>query len=335
MKQLGILLLVILAFSCKNQKSQLKVEQDKKNLIEISEIEVFLENQAKKDSLNGTVLIADGDNILLRKAYGFKDLNFSKRHLVEGKIGLASMPKMFTAIAIMQLESQGKIDINASVGSYLKDVENKFWQDITVRELLSHTSGLGFYWDYTDEDVTYTLDDLYKFIKEKDTLPKEQGIFNYSNNGYIILGKIVEDITSLTYMQYIEKNILNPLNMLDTEIGLSDGSYFKSTVDDIFKFSRGLRTHQLIKKEKFEEMISKQSEEDYGLGFKLMFKGQSKIYGHPGGSFEDNSPLGIASALDIIDERYTVIVLTNRNPRMGGSKARNFILDYIASNKLE
>jgi len=82
-------------------------------------------------------------------------------------------------------------------------------------------------------------------------------------------------------------------------------------------------------------MISKQSEEDYGLGFKLLFKGQSKIYGHPGGSFEDNSPLGIASALDIIDERYTVIVLTNRNPRMGGSKARSFILDYYTSNKIE
>lgn len=331
MKNLILILTALIAFGCKNSNSQLKNEKNKTNTVNITEIKEYLNNQARKDSLHGVVLIADKDKILLKKAFGYKDLNQSISHTIDGKIGLASMPKMFTAISVMQLSSRGKIDINNPIGYYLKDLENPIWKDsITVKNLLSHTSGLGFYWDYPTEEISSDLDSLYEIIKKRDTEPKERNVFNYSNNGYIVLGKIIQEVSGLTYKEYVRKNLINPLKMYNTQLGLPDGGHFKSTADDLFRFSTALRNTELISRQILDEMKSKQSDADYGLGFKLGFIAESKIYGHTGGFLSDDSGLGIASGMDIIDERYTVIVLTNRNPAMGGPKARNFILNYLS-----
>lgn len=330
MKNLILILSILSIIGCKNSNSQIKKEQSKKNTVNVSEIEEYLDNQAKKDSLHGVVLIADKNQILLKKAFGYKDLNQSKKHTVDGKIGLASMPKMFTAISIMQLASQDKIDIDNPIGIYLKDLKNPLWKDITVKNLLSHTSGLGFYWDYPPEEISTELDSLYAIIKKRNTKPNERNIFNYSNNGYIVLGKIIQELSGLTYKEYITKHIINPLKMNDTQLGLPDGGDFKSTTDDLFKFSKALRSNKLISKKILDKMTSKQSDANYGLGFMLNPKTKVKKYGHTGGFTSDDSGLGIASAMNIIDNRYTVIVLTNRNPAMGGPKALSFILKYLS-----
>lgn len=333
MRKLTIIVIIFFCYNCKNEENKSLKNQDRNGQVDISKIEVFLKNQSQKDSLNGTVLIADGEKILLKKAYGFKDLSHTEKHTVDDKIGLASMPKMFTAISILKLKSQGKIDLDASLKNYLPKIKNQLLRDsVTVRELLSHTSGLGNYWDYTTESDQNNLETLYKLIIKNDSLDKI-GSFRYSNSGYIVLGKIIESISGTSYAKYVERNILKPLKMNNTESVLPDGGS-SSTLDDLLKFSRALRNNQLISQNDFKEMITKQSAANYGLGFQLNFKGQSKIYGHPGGYFEDNSTLGVASALDIIDNKYTVIVLTNRNPTMGGVKARNFILNYLATEKI-
>ena len=317
-------------YGCNNKNNQNGKED--KVLIEINEIDSFLENLSKKDSLHGTVLIADRDNILLKKAYGFKDLNHSERHTIDNKIGLASMAKMFTAISIMVLKSEGKIDLDSSVRDYLPQMGNQFLKDsVTVRQLLSHTSGLGNYWDYTTETDQNNLDTLYHLIVQNDSL-ESHGNFRYSNSGFIILGKIIESVSGIEYDKYVKNKILEPLNMINTQSFLPDGGN-NSTLNDLFNFSQALRSNNLVKQTDIEEMRTKQSKANYGLGFQLNFIGDRKIYGHPGGFFEENSPLGVASALDIIDDKYTVIVLTNRNPSMGGVKARNFILNFIAKKE--
>ncbi len=331
MKQLVVLWIVFSTISSCNTKNNQNSKEDK-GLIEISKIDNFLENLSHKDSLHGAVLIADGDNVLLKKAYGFKDLNHSEKHTVDSEIGLASMPKMFTAISIMMLKSQDKVHLNASVGDYLPQIENQFLKDsVTVRQLLSHTGGLGNYWDYTTESDQNNLDTLYHLIIQNDSL-ESHGNFRYSNSGFIILGKIIESVSGMAYNKYVKTKILEPLNMINTQSALPDGGT-NSTLDDLFKFSQALRKNKLVKQTDIEEMKTKQSKANYGLGFQLNFIEDSKIYGHPGGYFEENLPLGVASTLDIIDDKYTVIVLTNRNPTMGGVKARNFIFNFIAKKK--
>ncbi|MGC6479419.1 MAG: serine hydrolase domain-containing protein [Flavobacteriaceae bacterium] len=330
MKNLLLILSILTITGCKNPNREITKEPPKKNTTTLSEIEEFLDDQAKKDSLHGVVLIADKDQILLKKAFGYRDLNQTTNHTLGGKIGLASMPKMFTAISIMQLASEDKIDIDNPIGIYLKDIENPLWRDITVRNLLSHTSGLGFYWDYPPEEISADLDRLYTLIKKRDTTPKRQGVFNYSNNGYIVLGKIIQEVSGLTYEEYLTEHLIEPLKMSNTKLGLPDGGHFTSTADDLLKFSKALRNDKLISREVLNEMKRMQSDENYGLGFKLGFIAKSEIYGHTGGFGSDDTVLGIASAMDIIDDRYTVIVLTNRNPAMGGPKALSFILNYLS-----
>ncbi|AUC16560.1 hypothetical protein BTO06_16010 [Tenacibaculum sp. SZ-18] len=170
---------------------------------------------------------------------------------------------------------------------------------------------------------------MYETIKKRDSKPKEQNIFNYSNNGYIVLGKIIQNVSSLSYKEYLTKNLINPLKMFDTEQGLPDGGGFKSTVDDLLKFSKALRNNFLIRKEVLAVMRTKQSDANYGLGFMLNPKEKVKKFGHTGGFSSDDSGLGIASAINIINDRYTVIILTNRNPSMGGAKVLSFIINHL------
>lgn len=335
MKLIHVFLISLLLFSCKTDSNKSSTEQQDDKVVNTSEIEEYLDQLERTDSLHGVVLLADKDQILLKKAYGHKDLNKSEAHTIDGNIALASVPKMFTAIAIMQLADQGKIDINNPISQYLQELKNPIWKDsITVKNLLSHTSGLGFYWDYPPEELSDNLDSLYDVIKRRDTNPRERNVFNYSNNGYIVLGTIIQEVSGLPYQEYIAKHITNPLNMQSTQLGLPDGSsYYTSTADDLLKFSKALRSNTLIDRTILDKMISKQSENNYGLGFKLSFKGKSKIYGHTGGFASDDSGMGIASAMYILDERYTIIVLTNRNPGMGGPKALSFILNYLSKKE--
>lgn len=328
MKNLILILTALIAFGCKNSNSQLKNEKSKTDTINITKIKDYLNNQARKDSLHGVVLIADKDKILLKKAFGYKDLSHTEKHSLESKIGLASMPKMFTAIAIIKLTESGVIKLNNTVGNYLPEIKNQFLKDsITIRQLLSHTSGLGNYWDYTNESDQDDLDKLYHLIVMNDSL-KSHRKFRYSNSGFIVLGKIIESVSKVPYNEFVENNILTPLSMNNTQSVLPDGGS-SSTVDDLMKFSKALRNFELISKSDFGDMITKQSDANYGLGFQLNKKNDKEIYGHPGGYFEEDTTLGVASAMDIIDNRYTVIVLTNRNPSMGGVNARNSILNDL------
>ncbi|MEM6630173.1 MAG: serine hydrolase domain-containing protein [Bacteroidota bacterium] len=298
----------------------------------ISKIKKYLSQQAAKDSLHGTVLIADGDSILVREAYGFWDTEHTQRHSPIGKIGLASMGKMFTGISIMQLASQGKIDLDKSIGTYLQDIKNRTLRNqVTIKELLSHRSGLGSYWGYTTESDQGNLDRLYQLILEKEKVKKNRK-FSYSNSGFILLGKLIEVISGMTYEQYVKVNILKPLKMYDTEIGISDGGG-NSTVDDLFKFSMGLRNHQLLSEQSFDAMIQDQSNNNYGLGFTVEIRNNHKIYGHRGGFYIENTVIGVASGLDIVNDSLTVIILTNRNPGMGGGDARNFMLNVLTDNQ--
>lgn len=334
MKKITVLIMILLTISCKNNKNKPSFNEDGKKQISLIEIDSFLTSQAVKDSLNGVILIADNDEVLFKKAYGFKDLSHTEKHSLESKIGLASMPKMFTAIAIIKLAESGEIKLNNTVGNYLPEIKNQFLKDsVTIRQLLSHTSGLGNYWDYTNESDQKDLDKLYHLIVMNDSL-KSHRKFRYSNSGFIVLGKIIESVSKVPYNEFVENNILTPLSMNNTQSVLPDGGS-SSTVDDLMKFSKAIRNFELISKSDFDDMITKQSDANYGLGFQLNDKNDKEIYGHPGGYFEENTTLGVASAMDIIDNRYTVIVLTNRNPSMGGVNARNFILNDLTKQLSE
>jgi len=315
-------LIILIATVLTSCKDDVKKNVDRKEDSKIQEIKSYLTERASKDSLHGVVLLGKNDEIILNEAYGYVDLDFSQKHTLESQIGLASLGKMFTAISIMQLESKGKVDLDDLASKYLDDIENKAINDsVKIKYLLSHTSGLGNYWDELragNEDKATDLEYIYSLVKN-DTLVKPVGkTFGYSNSGYILLGKIIEKITGMTYRDYVIKNIFNKCEMTNTEIGASAGGG-KTTAADMWKFGQALRKRIFLDNDKLEIMLQNRSDGDYGYGFMINNRNGIKSYGHNGGSGRRGDKLGVASYMFIIDDKYTVVVLTNRNPSIGGA----------------
>lgn len=137
-----------------------------------------------------SITVVDKDKVLLSKSYG--DCESSDTPYL-----LGSVSKSFTALCIMQLEEQGKIDLNASLSEYLPNAADG--DKITIIELLNHTSGLGEYQNAGN----------YKIVDE-------QGVHNYANVNYTLLGKVIEAVSGKTYEEYVTENVFEPLNMSRT-----------------------------------------------------------------------------------------------------------------------
>lgn len=139
------------------------------------------------------VIVVDADEVLFSETYG-------NCNSIDTPFIIGSMTKSFTALAVMQLEEQGKINLDAPISdymdcsAYLKNPSEG--ERITVRQLLNHTSGLGRYQTFADARITDTY-----------------GTHAYSNVGYDILGKVIEAVSGESYENYVDEHIFMPLGM--------------------------------------------------------------------------------------------------------------------------
>ncbi len=331
MKKYCLVILTISALaSCKKEaeKKPLPINEAK-----IEKIRGFLKERASKDSLHGVVLIGKNDKILLHEAYGYVDLDSIEEHTLNTQIGQASLGKMFTAISIMQLVAEGKIDMDDLASKYLDDIETAAIRDsVKIKHLLSHTSGMGSYWKElraTEEIVGDELDFIYSLVKN-DTLHSPVGkAFVYSNSGFILLGRIVEKVTGMKYADYVSRNVFERSGMTNSEIMASAGGG-KGTAEDLWRFGQALKTGKLLAENRLAIMTKKQSDVGYGYGFMLNEKGNIKSFGHNGG-FWDGDKLGNAAYFFILDNGYTIVSLSNRNPDIGGIGEK--LNEFLVSRK--
>ena len=165
-----------------------------------------------------TIAIVKDSTQIFYKGYGYADL-LNKIPVSGENTGfkIASITKTFTAIAIMQLYENGKLDLHKDISHYLPTEKFSFLNDnsITIHQLLTHTAGF----DFTDiNDAAKTQSDiepLFETIKKH--MPKlvhpPGEVHSYSNFGYALLGYIIEQVTGLEYDKYLQKEIFAPLNM--------------------------------------------------------------------------------------------------------------------------
>ena len=146
--------------SCENtnNKESAYVEQT-------DQVELLLDSTDLSKTFHGSVLIADGQNILFEKSYGFDQS--SKPNQIDTKYDIASMGKMFTSVAIMQLIEAQKLSLEQTVGEILSNYPSDEAKAITIEQLLSHTSGLGDFFgpefDQNKDDIK-TLNDYLPFF---------------------------------------------------------------------------------------------------------------------------------------------------------------------------
>lgn len=305
---------------------------------------------ASKDKFSGDVLVARSGKIVLQKSYGLADREKHIANRVDTRFRIGSMNKMFTATAILQLVGNGKVDLAAPVGKYLPDYPNKDVAiKVTVRQLLTHTGGTGDI--FTPEFDRHRLEtrELTDYVKLYGTrgLQFEPGSkWAYSNYGFLLLGIVVQNVSGMSYYDYVRMHIFRPAGMHDTDSlpesetvpnrsvgymrqngtwvnnvntlpwrGTSAGGGY-STVGDLFRFAEALLSGKLIKPVLLEQMTSKQAGatqippgEGYGFGMMVSEEPQGKRFGHGGGA------PGMNGELRVYQRTSTVVaVLANLDP---------------------
>jgi CubicO group peptidase (beta-lactamase class C family) len=311
----------------------------------LAEIQALVDRLAARGWLSGTVLVAKGPDVLLTKAAGEASKAFHVPNNIDTKFNLGSMNKMFTATAAAQLIEQGRLSFDDPISKYLdetwlpRDVTDR----ITVRQLMTHTSGLGSYFNQTflrsSRALFRKLDDYKPLIKDDRPAFTPGAKFQYSNTGMFLVGVIIEKVTGEDYFDHIRETISEPAGMTNTDcyemdrpvenlaIGYSSdlGSPYKwqnnlykhvikggpagggfSTVKDLHKFALALLSGKLVSKATLETMWTDFVGAGYGYGFTVSHGPAGKVVGHSGG-FD-----GINSQLDIyVNRGYVVAVMSN------------------------
>ena len=170
---------------------------------------------------NGSVLVADQGKVMYKKGFGMANMEWDIPNKPNTKHRLGSVTKQFTAMLILQLVAEGKIDLQTPITTYLPDYPKENGDKITTHHLLTHSSGMPNYTAFPDFFAAesrnpYTPNQFVKKFEDKELefTPGEK--FNYSNSGYFLLGVLIEKLSGKTYEEMLHEKIFTPLGMHDT-----------------------------------------------------------------------------------------------------------------------
>ncbi len=176
-----------------------------------------VERLHRQRHLSGAFLVAKNGRILYQKTCGWE--NYAKRRSVSTStpFNLASGGKMFTAIAIAQLAEQQKLGYDDSISKHLPDYANqKVANSVTIRQLLTHTSGLPEYWTVAyekDWDQITKLRQIMPYFIDQDLKFNPGSKHEYCNTNYILLGLIIESVGKIDYFDFIQENVFERAGM--------------------------------------------------------------------------------------------------------------------------
>lgn len=269
----------------------------------------------KNDKFMGSLCIREGENVVFNKAYGFADVdkNIAADRMTKYKIG--SVTKTFTALMIMQLIEEKKLNLQTKLNRFYPKITNA--EKITIYDLLHHRTGIV---DYINGD-SITAKNIYRFHSKEEMIQKitdykplfEPGTkHEYSNSNYNLLGYIIETLTKKSYAENIQTRIVKKANLLntyfpqgkiETSVGESYSYLFNgikwekveewensiaysagaiiSTPADLTRFMYALFDGKLIKPSSLEQM--KEIKEGYGKALMQFPFGERRFYGHTGG----------------------------------------------------
>jgi D-alanyl-D-alanine carboxypeptidase len=220
MRSLTSLLIVVIALA----SVQVSYAENTKVNVEkaVRATETFLEELNKYEELSLAVMISKDGVPILEKAYGLANRSFDIPSRVDTKFNIASMNKMFTAVAIMQLVQQGNLDLHGTVGDYIPDYPNdEVKNNVSIYQLLTHTAGMGNIfgplYNQTPVNRFQTVDDYLPLFIDDPLRFAPGSKYEYSNAGYILLGYLIEKVAGEDYYTYVRENIFIPAGMKDTD----------------------------------------------------------------------------------------------------------------------
>lgn len=254
------------------------------NHAELAEkVHVLLDHHTAVDQFSGALLIAHEHQPILTTARGFAIHPDVLPNQSDTKFNIASVTKMLTAVAVMQLVAAGKLDLHTPVAAYDRNLPHA--SQITVHQLLTHTAGFGRYWNDAYRAARSDLRTVADYIKLFAATPLEFAPgtrHHYGNAGYVVLGAVIEQVTGASYYDHMRQAVYQPAAMCDTDhfeldlpianraVGYTNQHWFGptdgrrranhfiygvkgspaehcfSTVGDLFRFFQALQAHFLL-----------------------------------------------------------------------------------------
>jgi CubicO group peptidase (beta-lactamase class C family) len=193
--------------------------------MDATEFSTLLDTTASNTAFSGVIHVRQDEGNLYQKAFGYADRSNKIGNSLNTRFGIASGTKFFTALAIGKLIQGGKLDFSNKVADRIPWDFQYYSREITVRHLLTHTSGIPDYYDeekvvdfdnFTVDVPWYELEDprdyLSVFPDEEMKFPPGER-FSYSNSGYILLGILIEETSGMPYREFVDKEIFAPSGM--------------------------------------------------------------------------------------------------------------------------
>jgi len=184
------------------------------------QLDSFFNSLNDYEQINGSILIAQDGNVITKRYFGFADLQNNIKNSDSTEFTLASVSKVFTSTAILQLKDKGKFKLDDVFIKYFPDFP---YPNITIRNLLSHTSGLPDYEIYEKQrkehpDTIFTIKDVIPSLKMwKQPLNFESVTrWQYSNTNFCLLALLVEKVSGMPFQKYVQQNIFAPSKMYNT-----------------------------------------------------------------------------------------------------------------------
>ncbi len=307
-------------------------------------IDAYIHSEMQRQRIPGlSLLIARDGKIVRAQGYGFSNVELQVPVKPETVFQSGSVGKQFTATAVMMLVEEGKIKLDDPITKYLKGAPAS-WNQVTIRELLSHTAGFTDYPEKFDFRKDCTEADLLKIVEGIPLAFPPGTNYSYANLGYLTLGILIHQVTGEFYGDFLQERIFRPLDMNTTRVmseadivpnraagyrlvkgelknqewvsptlnTTADGALYFSILD-LAKWDAALYTEKLLHRSSFEQMwtpaklLNGQSNPgNYGFGWRIANKDGHRVLDH-GGAWQ-----GFEVHISrYVDDKLTVVVLTN------------------------
>ncbi|MFV0606707.1 MAG: serine hydrolase [Niabella sp.] len=379
---LYVLAVVLLIQACKSNSEpdkEVKAQHEKENTsnkekISKSDLKAYqiklsqyFDTMLLNKNFNGGILVAKGGNILYEAYIGYQNpTKHSDTITTATSFHLASTSKPFTGMAVMKLAEEGKIGLEDMLTKYFPDFP---YEGVTVKDLLSHRSGLPNYLYFMDDKTKWeptrmvTNNDVINFLLQYKP-PKSYTAgtrFNYCNTNYVLLASIVEKVTGKPFPQYMRETFFDPIGMKNTfvytpadsghvimsykpsgtlwpddkyDLTYGDKNVY-STPRDMFLWDSALYQQDFISKAILDSAfvprsIEKPSIHNYGYGWRMLNLKNGKNVIYHFGKWHGFTP----AFARLIDEKVVIIILGNRyNKSMyeAALQAYNLFGDYMQS----
>ena len=254
------------------------------------QIDKYVKGEMQKSHIPGiSVAVVHQGNVIFKQQYGLANVELSVPVTANSSFRIASLTKPITAIAVMMLAENGKISLDSTLSHYLPELPLQ-WSTVTVRQALSHTSGIADYFESPDWSwrnswrLDLTHQEFIDMTAKTPVLFKPGTDMKYSGTGFYLLGMLIEKLSGSSYQEYLDQHIFKPLKMnftrRDTVEGIipnrvsgytfADGSLKNAeytsetwgyseggiitTASDLAKLDSALYTDKLLKHSSIEQM---------------------------------------------------------------------------------